>query len=302
MSVITYIITIYNKERYIDSVVQSLKNIQNQFRKEFIFIDDGSTDQSLAILQGAASSLPRSIIVSQQNSGPAITVNKAIKLAHGNYVHFIDGDDVIAHDSTSLLLQACKDFNVDVAYGLRGKCDNQTMNLIPSKREREYKENILIESPIKAILEALWPGVRTIGSSGSLVKKSLLDKIGGADIKVFSQDLSISLRCAIFSKFVFVPKTVSYSPITYDKNNLSYDKQFESYNTLKAILHFIEENEEVCESFKPELYKVLYSTIWKLDKFSLSVLPKYLLSKYIRNKLSLDDLESLYKEYIKKLV
>lgn len=302
MTFITYVITIYNKERYLHSVIQSLKDMKNPFRKEFVFINDESTDNSLEILKESTVNLPRSIIVSQKNSGPAISVNKAINLAHGDYIHFIDGDDMIAEDATTILLEAARSLNVDVAYGLRGKYNEKTKHLFLNKRESKYEGNILIDSPIKTILEAKQPGIRTIGSSGSLVKKDLIEKVGGADTKVFAQDLSMSLRCATQSNFVFVPKTVSYSPTTYDTNNLSHDKSFETYNTLKAILHFIEENRELCESFKSELYRTLYSTLWKLNKFSMNILPKYLFAKYIRKKISLSEIEFLYGEYIKRLI
>ncbi|MES2215477.1 MAG: glycosyltransferase [Pseudomonadota bacterium] len=300
MITITYIITVYNKEKYIANVIKALKNIQGNFRKEFIIIDDGSTDNSRAIIESAILGLPKTIVVSQKNQGPAIAVNQGIALAHGDYVHFTDGDDIIAKDATEFLLGACKTMNSEVALGLRGNYDIETNKLVQSKREGG--EVILIDSPIKAILEGKIPGIRRIGSSGSLVRRSLLEKISGADTGVFVQDLSISLRCAKYSKFAFLPKTTSYSPSVYTSNNLSHNKEFEAYSTLLAIANFMRDNEEIAEQFKIELYRSLCSTVWKIDKYSLEYLPRYLLAKFIKRNMSIEDLQELYNKYIARLL
>ena len=303
--IVTYVVTVFNKEKYIANVIESLKKIRGDFRKEFIFVDDGSTDSSLSLIQTHAKTLPRALIITQKNAGPAASVNKGIRLAHGEYIHFVDGDDVICPQSTEILLKASKDFGTDVAFGLRGKLNHEGMQYTQSEREvadDSDKEAIVIDSPIKEILNGKIPGIRSIGSSGSLVNRGLLDKISGADSKVFIQDMSISLRCAKYSKFIFVPATVSYSPSTYDKNNISHDKAFEAYNTLCAIANFMEEHQEVASKFLPELYKTLWSTVWKLDKYNVKTLHKYLLSKCSKGNVSFASLLKSYREEIKKLL
>jgi glycosyltransferase involved in cell wall biosynthesis len=321
---ITYIITVYNKEKYVAEVIKSLQKITGNFRKEFIIIDDGSTDNSIKIIETSAKHLPQTIVIRQENQGPAFAVNKGISLAHGDYVHFVDGDDVIASDATQSLLNACQTLGTEVSYGLRGKYDiaslkqggykdserhfseggnlenDNTTTLTPSKREDG--DIHLIDSPIKAILEGKIPGIRTIGSSGSLVRRSLLEKVSGADTAVFVQDLSMSLRCAKYSKFAYYLKTVSYSPKEYGTNNLSHNKEFEAYNTLQAIANFIATNPDIASKFKPELYRALMSTVWKLDKYDATNLPRYLLSKIINRDISVDDLQRLYNEHIRKLL
>lgn len=289
---ITYLVTVYNKEKYIANVIDSLKSIKGNFRKEFIIIDDGSTDKSLEAIKVHTASLTKTTVIYQQNQGPALAVNNALRLAGGDYMHFVDGDDVIAEDATTLLLKACTDFGTEVAYGLRGKFNHESGARIPSKREAE--DVMLIDMPINAILKGKIPGVRSIGSSGSLISRSLLEKSGGADPEVFVQDLSISLRCAKHSKFAFVQKSVAYSPFDYDAGNLSHDKRFEAHNSLKAILRFIKNNEEIALRLRPELQRTLWSTLWKLDKLNFSNLWHYVVAKYTNKDIDYTDLVALY--------
>jgi len=293
---ITYLVTVYNKEKYIGHVIDSLKSIKGNFRKEFIIINDGSTDESLAIIKKHAADLPKATIINQKNQGPAISINIGLGIATGDWVHFVDGDDIVAPDATQLLFDACKAFATQVAYGLRGSFDYDSGLFKPSKRGGG--EAILISDPLRSILAGRMPKIRTIGSSGSFVSRSLLVQVGGADRRLFVQDLPISLVCAKYSSFAFVPQTVCYEPSVFGSDHLSYDKQFEAENTLKAVLYFIRDNKEIAESLQPELYHLLWSIRWKLNKFSPRLLYRYICAKYMNRGRDVKDLIALYEKQL----
>jgi glycosyltransferase involved in cell wall biosynthesis len=89
---ISVIIPVYNAEKYLrqclDSVVnQTLKDI------EIICINDGSTDNSLQILNEYASKDRRIIVINQNNSGIGAARNSGLKVAQGHYIGFVDSDD-----------------------------------------------------------------------------------------------------------------------------------------------------------------------------------------------------------------
>ena len=75
---------------------------------------------------------------------------------------------------------------------------------------------------------------------------------------------------------------------------MSHDKRFEAHNSLKAILRFIENNEEIASKLRAELNRALWSTLWKLDKLNFSSLWHYVLSKYTNKDISYNDLIALY--------
>ncbi len=87
---ISVIIPLYNKEHYIERTLQSVL-AQTYQDWEAIIIDDGSTDNSANIVQTTID--PRIKFFQQENCGVSATRNRAIKLATGDFVAFLDADD-----------------------------------------------------------------------------------------------------------------------------------------------------------------------------------------------------------------
>lgn len=91
---VSIIMTVYNKERYVRAAIESALS-QSWSNLEIIVIDDGSTDNSvneIKLTAGAASNIQ---IISQKNSGVAAARNLGFSLANGEFIHFLDGDDLI---------------------------------------------------------------------------------------------------------------------------------------------------------------------------------------------------------------
>lgn len=86
------IIPVYNVEKYLKECLDSLIN-QTFKNIEFIFINDGSTDNSVQIIEEYAQKDARIKLITQQNQGQGIARNNGIKLAKGEYIAFIDPDD-----------------------------------------------------------------------------------------------------------------------------------------------------------------------------------------------------------------
>lgn len=110
---VSVIIPVYNVEKYIaqclDSILgQTLKDI------EVICVDDGSTDQSLQILQNYAAQDNRVSILHQKNQYAGVARNNGMKAATGDYIIFLDSDDFIKDDALEKLYTKAKKENADV--------------------------------------------------------------------------------------------------------------------------------------------------------------------------------------------
>ena len=95
---ISVIIPIYNKETFI---LKILRSIQNQSFKdiEIIFCDDGSNDNSTQIINNYQKEDKRIILMKHDiNKGTLITRNDGAKIAKGEYLLFIDGDDLLVNN------------------------------------------------------------------------------------------------------------------------------------------------------------------------------------------------------------
>lgn len=90
---ITVYMPAYNVGKYVRQAVESILT-QTFVDFEFIIIDDGSTDDTLPILQELAAGDKRIRLLSRPNVGVAATANQAVSLARGEFLARIDGDDV----------------------------------------------------------------------------------------------------------------------------------------------------------------------------------------------------------------
>ena len=110
---VSVIVPVFNTEKYlkecVDSIInQSLKDI------EIIFIDDGSNDNSLSILEEYAKNDKRIKIISKLNEGQGVARNIGIKSAVGEYIAFVDSDDFIRIDMLEELYNHSKNKNLDI--------------------------------------------------------------------------------------------------------------------------------------------------------------------------------------------
>lgn len=91
---ISVIVPCFNQANYIEEALGSV--IQQTFSDwECIVVDDGSTDESAALINALASTEPRIRYFKQDNSGPSVARNHGLDLARGDYIQFLDGDDLL---------------------------------------------------------------------------------------------------------------------------------------------------------------------------------------------------------------
>lgn len=90
---ISVVLPVYNAEAYVAAALESILR-QEYSHLEVIALDDGSTDQSLAILQRHQKADDRVRIVSRENRGLIATLNEGIALANGDLIARMDADDI----------------------------------------------------------------------------------------------------------------------------------------------------------------------------------------------------------------
>lgn len=107
------IVPVYNAADYLKDCFNSIFN-QTQKEIEVIAINDGSTDESLHILEEIRIDHPNMIIFSQLNQGPGSARNKGIELATGEYIYFMDSDDCLVSDALETCYQYAKNNHLDI--------------------------------------------------------------------------------------------------------------------------------------------------------------------------------------------
>ena len=92
---VSILIPAHNAERWIEDTIESALG-QTWQKKEIFVVDDGSTDQTLQIAKRFASKAVR--VVAQANQGAAVARNTAYAMCQGDYIQWLDADDLLDHD------------------------------------------------------------------------------------------------------------------------------------------------------------------------------------------------------------
>lgn len=112
---VSIIVPVYNSGKFLEECLDSL--IEQTYKNlEIICIDDGSTDDSLEILNKYKMMDDRIIVLSQENKGQSIARNLGIEVSKGRYINFTDSDDVILPNTIEYSLNQIKTYQLDAVY------------------------------------------------------------------------------------------------------------------------------------------------------------------------------------------
>lgn len=110
---ISVILPCYNVERWLDDCFKSIK-AQTYQNIEVIFVDDGSKDNTLKMIEDFCKSDERFKFVSKPNGGVSSARNSGLAAANGEFVYFCDPDDVLHPQILEILHKTCKDADLSV--------------------------------------------------------------------------------------------------------------------------------------------------------------------------------------------
>lgn len=162
---ISVIIPVFNAKEYIDRCIRSVLN-QTYVNWEMITIDDGSTDNSLSILEKYASLDRRIIVIHQENAGAGTARNTGIRYATGEYIVFLDSDDYINSNYLSILSK----HNEDVVFIDVARRD------INGNLKKEERLSIFGNCNIDQIIRMQMTGKMLWGGVRKAVKNDILKK------------------------------------------------------------------------------------------------------------------------------
>lgn len=113
---VSVIVPVYNVEKYLDQCLDSIVS-QTLDDIEIIIVNDGSTDESLKVINKYAERDSRIKVVNQTNGGYAKAVNKGLSIASGEYVAEVDSDDYINRNMYKKLYEIAKENDIDIVVG-----------------------------------------------------------------------------------------------------------------------------------------------------------------------------------------
>ena len=113
-SKVSVVIPVYNTQKYLDQCLGSIL-FQTYRNLEIICVNDGSTDNSLAILQKYAKFDKRIKIIDQKNMGISPARNEGMKVATGEFIIFFDSDDFFDSTMMEEMVMKAEEYDADIA-------------------------------------------------------------------------------------------------------------------------------------------------------------------------------------------
>jgi glycosyltransferase involved in cell wall biosynthesis/exopolysaccharide biosynthesis predicted pyruvyltransferase EpsI len=113
LPLVTVIIPVYNVESFLSKCLESVIH-QTYKNLEIICVNDGSTDNSLSILQHYRGKDSRLNVISQKNAGLSAARNTALRVATGDYILFLDSDDWLDTNALSILVEKSEKEHIDM--------------------------------------------------------------------------------------------------------------------------------------------------------------------------------------------
>jgi len=246
MPTISVIIPVYNGEK---TIKQTVESVLNQTFKDFelLIINDGSQDATLEIIQ--AINDERIQVFSYQNSGVSASRNRALTKAKGEFISFIDADDLWTPNKLELQLKALQDNpQAAVAYSWSDWIDESGQFLRSGGHitvNGKAYEKLLLRDFIES-------------GSNPLIRKQALDEVGYFEQSVTpAEDWDMWLRLAARYEFV----TVEVPQILYriSPNSASFNIVKMEAGSLKVIERVFAQAPESLQDLKRETLASRYN-------------------------------------------
>lgn len=226
---VSFVCPVFNKSKYLKDVLSALKDQTGSFKKEFIFVNDGSSDNSLELLKSLTINWKNKKILSQKNKGPASATQRGIDISTGDYIKLVGGDDVMAPNCTDTLLTVLKQSKAVAVFS--------NYKLVKNIKDFEF-----VNTPYQNLRTLKEPLQKTIissysGTSPNLYCKKTIEKSGGCNLKLFIEDFSLVLGLSKLGKFSFIDNVTSIGPAD-DPNRIMLGKQTQLIHDFNAALYY----------------------------------------------------------------
>jgi glycosyltransferase involved in cell wall biosynthesis len=256
---VSFVIPVYNKAPYLPKVLAAVRSQAGDFPREYIFIDDGSRDGSLALVRELTASWENVTIFAQANHGSAHATNQGIARARMEFVKFVDADDLLTRRATKTLLEALSPSDACLAWGEVVRYANESE--IDLEAFDPTPEITRIEAPLKAALKN-----SLFNPTQCLARTPAVRAVGGCDERVvFSQEYSLTLRLARLWPFLKVKAKVAFLP-RFVPGSLGVDQAKQLKRATMALAYFVRDHPDLPAHYQRFACRRAASRAWRFAR------------------------------------
>jgi glycosyltransferase involved in cell wall biosynthesis len=233
---VSFVITVYNKERFLPAVLRSVCGQTGNFEREIVIVNDGSTDGSLALIRAFATEQRNVRVIDQPNQGCSGAMNAGVAAARNDWIKPVDADDLLAPDATERLLEQARATDCRLIFGRGGLYELSALENIAVPAVGPATA-LRLPDPMMAALRS-----STLNPTSMLIAADLYRAVGGCDPALrWLQDYSLLVKSACREPIAVLDAVVFLAPRAAE-GRVSDNKgaMFRDMNTV--LLDFVREN------------------------------------------------------------
>lgn len=253
---ISVIMLTYNREKYIARAIEAILK-QTYYDFEFVIVDNGSSDRSGQIADEYARKDTRIKVLHIDKSSIGHGRNIGIANAKGDYIAFVDDDDVAAPDMLEFLNQLVKDNHADIA--ICGAQKDVNGKILPHSMWNEY----CIWSASDAVTELLKRKRNNAGLPTKLIKRTLFEEIPFKENCKY-EDIWICYKYLANANKVAAYGLPKYCFTRHENNNSSFTQNASQWKAeqMEEYLAAFRERTEYISSKLPVLAELVQYSEW----------------------------------------
>lgn len=257
---LSIIVPVYNVAEYLERCLNSLIN-QTLNEIEIICVNDGSTDNSLCILEKFAGLDKRIKIINQKNKGLSGARNTGIKLIQGEYFGFLDSDDWVDLDYFEKLYKRAKNCDADISLGdfiRKGKFKHK-IRLKLNKEEEFVGDNEKFYGSQFYHFPCVWNKIYKTSKFNDLrFIEGIYFEDGPYTIQALHRANKVVTCCNTYLYYFVNPNSIV--------KTLNKKKEQDMYNSSKFILNYIKNNMQIQD--KGIYYETFAQKLWRIKLYS----------------------------------
>lgn len=228
---VSIIVPCYNVEKYVEMCINSVLH-QNYENWECILINDGSKDKTLDIIKFFESQNTKIRVFTQENAGLSATRNRGIDIAKGEFLFFLDSDDILAKDAIRTLVLSVENDDIVTGITVSSKINGNEISKISQLYPPKEGYIVLINDHFEVLIRTMESALTPIAQN-RLYRKQFIDRnhlrfkegILHEDELWFFETMLLAKNVKFINKETYFYRINNENSIT---NKLS-DKNLESY-------------------------------------------------------------------------
>ncbi|PAD30658.1 glycosyltransferase family 2 protein [Paenibacillus sp. 7523-1] len=256
---ISVIIPMFNSEDFIESTIESVTS-QSMKDIEIIMIDDGSNDRTYQIALNFSAQHKNIVVLKNSFSkGVSGARNSGLEVAKGEYVFFLDSDDILPRNSLENMYRLAMAHKADIVTGIYERFDSKSQSIVQFFNQFPQ---LKIEGPLSLINNPYI--VFSVYSCGKLFKRNLIENVKFNEDLHYGEDQVFTIKSLLRAKTI-----INSSDVVYKYRIRDGESESASQSVYKDPLTNLEQVLSMLELIRKELRDYIQDSFLRRSIYSL---------------------------------